>query len=154
MCVRKVVDSDGFITIVKKKRKKIERVAPKKIDREETVDILKKIIGSFADRGNIESVFLYGSVSKNLHGPHSDIDLMFVFNRYVPSTMNVLKSMICKTFSRDVDMVCMLNKGRFVDHDTKNINFIENVMIEGIHVYGRTTTKDIMLMSVIDTKIK
>jgi len=105
-------------------------------------DVLDGMMSVFSKYRNItKGVFLYGSTSRETNTDMSDIDVLVIWNKYVPIDLATqLREELAKTFLKKVDLVCMVYRNKmFYDFDnisTQNEVFLENVHRDAIPIFG------------------
>jgi predicted nucleotidyltransferase len=98
------------------------------------------------------AVFLYGSMARGQQHSQSDIDLMIIWRRQVPSNTVELKKLLSQFFQRKVDLVNMVYRGTVVT-DVANQNFLDNVYQDAIPLYGETDVTNLRLSQLIGKTI-
>lgn len=121
--------------VVPNRRKRINR----KNQREKievNLSTIQKYFPGIIEKYKPRAVFLYGSMSRGTQHPDSDIDLMFIWNREVPSNSVEIMREISTFFSKKVDMVNMIYKGKLVEIVNDNEYFLSNVYQDSVPLFG------------------
>ncbi len=140
-------DDEGFIEVKGKDRKSKEQ-KEKKEERLISIDDIR-CNTEFINLLNIYkplSVFVYGSTARGTNKLTSDIDFMVIWKK-TPSDpeLLIIKDTIKKIFNKEIDFVSMVLTKEEVDKKDENYNYMENVYIEGIVVYGDSLKYNILL---------
>lgn len=110
---------------------------------DETVDKLKEYF--FGDNAvGIHGVYLYGSTSRETNTAKSDVDIMIIWKKTVSKRVYNIKKDLGEMFDRDVDIVCMIYKGKVL-HDfhlgdctitKQNEIFLSYVWTDAVSIIG------------------
>jgi predicted nucleotidyltransferase len=83
-------------------------------------------------------VFIYGSVAKKTNRASSDVDILIIWNKFLPNTQEI-KNELKKKFRKNVDLVSMVYKGKLVLDESDsggNETFLNNIFSECVSVIG------------------
>lgn len=143
-------DDKGFIDVKRKHRKSKEQKEQKE-ERLIKIDDIRCNV-EFINLLNIYkplSVIVYGSTARGTNKLTSDIDFMVIWKKDndIPSDpeLLIIKETIKKIFNKEIDFVSMVLTKEEVDKKDENYNYMENVYIEGIVVYGDSLKYNILL---------
>jgi len=151
-------ETDGFIPVVRKKNSKKNKHCPIKLSRDEVITDLRNMFSRCRFSSTLASSFLYGSTAKKLNTAASDLDIALVFNKKLPDK-NILieiKKNLENIYMRNVDIVCFIVCNKLIEEpDMRAQNFVDNVRVEGIHVWGidKSTSTDILPLSKLCWKV-
>ena len=132
-------DDDGFVTVVRKKKQSKVRHPPVKLNRDDVIAQVSKMLSECILNDQIIASFLYGSTAKNLNTSFSDLDIALVFNNRIPdhTALVAVKTMLESSYQRNVDLVYFVTKNKWVDESGVEAQcFVENVIDEGRYIWG------------------
>jgi len=87
------------------------------------------------NKRNIVQILLLGSLAKGSARENSDADIMICYKRNrTPSDEDIysIVSSLKKAIGRDIDFIVMEYRRKYVNHMQRDIDFFDNVRIEGI----------------------
>lgn len=138
MCDDKLIDiHDEWLSVTKRKNKKPKNFKSfEKINKNTIIDKSKEIFKKYM----LKSVFLFGSVAKNTHTIHSDIDFLLIWNKHNKNFEEALENIqkdLCDCFKKNVDLTSMIYVEKLGENNKKNYPiFLENVMCECDVIFG------------------
>jgi predicted nucleotidyltransferase len=150
---------EGFIPVVRRKKPKKTKTPRIKLDRDDVVETLRNTFSRCGFSSTLASSFLYGSTAKKLNTAASDLDIALVFNKKLPDreVLTNMKKSLESTYCRNVDLVCFVVCNMLVEEqDMRAQNFVENVQVEGVHLWGNDKSKstDILQFSKLRWKVQ
>jgi predicted nucleotidyltransferase len=104
--------------------------------------LIKNVIPDVIEKYRPMAVFLYGSMAIGKQTPQSDIDLLFIWSKHVPTNVADIRDELANVFQRKVDLVNMVHTGRLEkdSKDTRDVDFLANVLTDAIPLYGDRQT--------------
>jgi predicted nucleotidyltransferase len=142
------VDAEGFVCI----KKNYNRREPKEQNTDKLISINDiKCNTEFINLLNKYkplSVIVYGSTARGNNKLSSDIDFMVIWKKMsdLPSDeeLLIIKQTIIDIFKKPIDFVSMVIDNKEVSEEDINYNYMQNVYIEGIVVYGDILKSNIL----------
>lgn len=128
---------DGWTIVKKKQRGKKPFKQQIKLNRD---DVVKQLLCMV--KYNPRGVFLFGSTAKGTNTEDSDLDILIIWNKRVPSYIIDIKTEISNMFNKKVDLISMIYNGALMlfDDVTETVNvrtlFLYNVITEGVSIIG------------------
>lgn len=117
---------DEWKTVERPKRVN-KGIPERKVSQEEVINELSKL-----EVYNPVGVFLFGSVARDAHRVSSDVDVLVIWKKQVPSNIHQIKRDLMNVLGKRNDLVCMIMGSK----EAKSDYFIENIMLEAITVIG------------------
>ena len=125
---------DGEWEIVKRKQKPIiskPKIEPKLYQKDELVQLIKDTLQPY----NPYALYLFGSYSLGKATVNSDVDIMVIWNKCVPSNIVSIKEELIHVLGKYVDLINMIYVEKMVEDDKEtNRNFLDIVYAECIPI--------------------
>lgn len=132
------METDGFVTVVRKQRRERPEKKIAAVAKEDIIAQYKKIL----IRHGAVAAILYGSRARGTNRITSDIDVMVFWQKSNFPENTVLKNIYSELrslFDLEMDFVVMKfspHRKRDVSHSPSDKNFMNNVVAEGIIMFG------------------
>ena len=135
--------SDWVVICSKRKNKKEANNKKEIYDNKKILtisEINNKIL--FLTNYNPTAILLYGSTAKKRNNENSDVDIMVIWKKYIPSNIKEIKNELEQKLNKKVDLVVMLYRGKLIledinEYTTDNITlFLNNVITEAVPIIG------------------
>lgn len=134
-------DNGEWVTVKKKDKKNNIHIQPviKKLQKDYVISVLQDVLVKYNPKG----IFLHGSTARGTNRDTSDVDLVVVWKKNIPSNIEDIKNKLEYIFQRHIDFVNMIYKGKIlVERDmnapniSKNDVFLNNVIEDAIAIVG------------------